>query len=114
MFSEGIPRPAVLLTALATFCLVGPETVARGPDLCLWRHLFQLSACPACGTTRALCAFFHGEFARAVAFNRNVLVAAPTLLSLVGVDTARWLSEVLKSAFSLNSPPQENKLLKSE
>ncbi len=104
MFSEGIPRPAVLLTALATFCLVRPETVAGGPDLCLWRNLLHVAACPACGTTRALCAFFHGEFARAVAFNQNVLVTAPTLLSLVGIDTARWLREVFRSAFSLNSP----------
>ncbi len=85
-FSQGIPRWAVLLVAVAAFCALPPEVLARGPDVCLWRHLFHLTACPACGSTRALAAFFHGRFAEALAFNRNVLATAPLLVSLLGLD----------------------------
>ncbi len=85
-FSQGIPRWAVLLAAVAAFCAIPPEVLARGPDLCLWRHLFHLGACPGCGSTRALAAFFHGRLAEALAFNRNVLATAPLLLSLLGLD----------------------------
>ena len=80
------PRLFALALALAGFCLVPPETLARGPDLCLWKHLFHLAACPACGSTRALAAFFHGRFAAAYAFNRNVIVTAPLLLGLLARD----------------------------
>jgi len=82
-FAKGIPRWAVLAGALGVFALVSPETLAHGPDLCLWRHLFHLSACPACGSTRALAAFFHGHFGQALAFNRNIVVTAPLLVGLL-------------------------------
>lgn len=90
-FATRIPRLFALALALAGFCLVSPETLARGPDLCLWRHLFHLAACPACGGTRALAAFFHGQFAAAFAFNRNVVVTAPLLLMLLAEDVWRRL-----------------------
>jgi Protein of unknown function (DUF2752) len=102
-FAQGIPRFAVLLAALLGFCLVPPELLARGPDLCLWRHLFNIAACPACGSTRALAAFFHGHLHQALAYNRNVLVTAPCLLTLLVRDLAalarspkglRWLGIV--------------------
>ncbi len=80
------PRPLILCVAVAAFCLVSPGTLGRGPDLCVWRHLFHLAACPACGSTRALAAFFHGRLAEALAFNRNVLATAPLLLSLLALD----------------------------
>ncbi len=86
VFSNGISRPAALLFALTCFCLLPPETLAQGPGLCLWRNLFHLSACPACGSTRALAAFFHGRFSQALAFNSNVLVTAPALLALLAID----------------------------
>jgi hypothetical protein len=81
----------MLAGALAAFCLVPPETVAHGPDLCLWKHLFHLAACPACGSTRALAAFFHGQFAQALAFNLNVVVTGPGLLALLALDMLRIL-----------------------
>jgi hypothetical protein len=89
IFAKGMPRWAVLAGVLALLCLVPPEIFARGPDLCLWRHLFHLSACPACGSTRALAAFFHGNFAQALAFNRNVVVTAPLLVALLLDDLRR-------------------------
>jgi len=86
MFAQGIPRLTVSLCALIGLCLVPPELLARGPDLCLWRHLFHIAACPACGSTRALAAFFHGHFRQALAYNRNVVVTAPGLLTLLARD----------------------------
>ena len=77
--------------ALAAFCLLPPELVSRGPDLCLWRRLLHLAACPACGSTRALAAFFHGRFGEAWAYNANVLVTAPLLLVLAAKDIFRLL-----------------------
>jgi hypothetical protein len=83
LFAQRVPRCIVLAVLLAGFCLISPETLSRGPDLCLWRHLFHLSTCPACGSTRALAAFFHGHFGRALAFNRNIVVTAPLLVGLL-------------------------------
>ena len=83
VFSKGIPRWLVLSLAVAAFLAVPPEVLARGPDLCLWKHLFHLVACPACGSTRALAAFFHGHIAQALAFNRNVVVTAPLLIGML-------------------------------
>jgi Protein of unknown function (DUF2752) len=87
-FAQGIPRLAVLLAALTGFCLVPPQFLARGPDLCVWRHLFHVAACPACGSTRALAAFFHGHFRLALAYNRNVVATAPGLLAMLAQDLA--------------------------
>jgi len=104
VFAKGIPRWLVLGAALMAFCLVPAETLARGPDLCLWKHVFHLVACPACGSTRALAAFFHGRFAEAVAFNRNVVVTGPGLLVLLALDALRILRRVCSSLpSSLNS-----------
>ena len=86
MFSKGVPRIVALAAALAFFVLVPPESLTQGPNLCLWRHLFHLSACPACGTLHALAAFFHGRFADAVRLNLNVLITGPLLLGLLASD----------------------------
>jgi len=94
IFAKGIPRWPVSVVALGAFVLVAPERFAHGPELCLWRHLFHLGACPACGSTRALAAFFHGRFAAALAFNRNVVVTAPTLLVLVAQDLVYLLRRI--------------------
>ena len=85
-FAKGIPRAVVLLAAVAAFCLVPLEALSHGPNLCLWCHLLRISACPACGSTRALAAFFHGHFSQALAFNRNVLVTAPTFIVVLVRD----------------------------
>jgi hypothetical protein len=94
IFAEGIPRWSVLVVVLGAFLLVSPERFAHGPDLCLWRRLFHLAACPACGSVRALAAFFHGRFADALAFNRNVVVTAPALLMLLAQDLVYRLRRI--------------------
>ncbi|HUY13715.1 MAG TPA: DUF2752 domain-containing protein [Terriglobia bacterium] len=81
-FAKGIPRLAVLATSIAILSLLPPRALERGPDLCLWSHLFHMARCPACGSTRALSALFHGQFGQALAYNHNVLVTGPVLLLL--------------------------------
>jgi hypothetical protein len=88
-FCKGLPRWLALSAALTFFAAAPPEILARGPDICLWKRLFHIAACPACGSTRALAAFFHGNIEQALAYNRNVLVTAPLLVSLLVVDAAR-------------------------
>lgn len=83
MFCKRVPRWAVVLAAVTVLMAVPPEVLARGPDLCLWKHLFHIAACPACGSTRALAAFFHGRFHQALAYNRNVIVTGPLLVGLL-------------------------------
>jgi hypothetical protein len=78
----------VLSLGLAVLVTVPPQVLARGPDICLWKHLFHLAACPACGSTRALAAFFHGHLAEALAYNRNVLVTGPLMIGLLIHDVA--------------------------
>jgi len=80
-----------LSLALGVFAALPPEVLGRGPDICLWKHLFGLAACPACGSTRALAAFFHGHLAQALAYNRNVLVTGPLLIGLLIQDAVRGL-----------------------
>jgi hypothetical protein len=94
LFSQGVPRLLALAVAIVAFCALPPEFFARGPDLCLWRHLWHISSCPACGSTRALAAFFHGRFLDALAFNRNIIVTAPCLLGLLGWDSLVLLRRV--------------------
>lgn len=94
IFAQGVPRWPVLVAALGAFALAPPEFFARGPDLCLWRHLFALESCPACGSTRALSAFFHGHFTAALAFNRNVLLTAPLLVVLLAEDVVGLLRRI--------------------
>jgi hypothetical protein len=82
-FSHDVVWAALVLLALGVFCLIPLDTWTRIPDLCLWRRLFHLAACPACGTTRALVCFFHGEWPAAWKYNANVVVTAPSLMVLV-------------------------------
>jgi len=93
LLGKDIRRICSLALAVIGFCLVRPEWFAQGPDLCLWRWLFDLPACPTCGSTRALAAFFHGEFRQALAFNPNVMVTAPGLLTLIAWDAHRLLQK---------------------
>ena len=88
LFCRGVPRLLAVAVVLAGFCILPPEALSRGPDLCLWRILLHLSECPACGSMHALAAFFHGRFGDALAYNRNVLVTAPLLVTLVAKDVS--------------------------
>ncbi len=95
-FSSGIPRVVALGAAIAFFCLISPGALSGCPDLCLWRHLFHLQACPACGTTRALAAIFHGHIGQALAFNRNVIATGPGLMVMFARDLLRGAKSIRK------------------
>ncbi len=86
IFSGGIPRWVVLSLAVVVLAALPPEALSLGPEICLWKHLFGLTACPACGSTRALAAFFHGRFSQALAYNHNVIVTGPMLIGLLAQD----------------------------
>jgi hypothetical protein len=96
IFWKGVPRWLVLSLALTLFVLVPPEVLGRGPDICLWKHLFRSTACPACGSTRALAAFFHGNLTQALAYNKNVLATGPLLLFLLTQDAVRLLRRLVE------------------
>ncbi len=84
-----------LVLALACFCFLPPHHLALGAYLCIWRRLFHLAACPACGSTQALAALFHGRLSEAVAFNPNVVVTAPGLLALIASDLRQVIGRTL-------------------
>jgi len=86
LFCRGVSRLLAVAIVVAGFCLLPPEVLSRAPNLCLWRHLVHLSACPACGSLHALAAFFHGRFGDALEYNRNVLITGPGLVALVLED----------------------------
>ena len=102
-FSRGLRRLLAIGIVLMGFCVLPPEVLSRGPDLCLWRHLLHRAACPACGTIRALAAFFHGGFRDALGYNRNVLVTAPVLVMLAAKD----MISLLTRGAGLRSEDQE-------
>jgi hypothetical protein len=87
LFCRGVPRLLAVAIVLAGFCILPPEALSRGPNLCLWRNLLHLGACPACGSLHALSAFFHGRWGDALTYNRNVLITGPGLIALAVKDT---------------------------
>ncbi len=93
LFCRGVPRLLAVGTVLAVFYALPPEVFSSGPNLCLWRRLLYLPDCPACGTLRALAAFFHGRWGEALAYNRNVLVTAPLLVMLAAKDVISGLKK---------------------
>jgi hypothetical protein len=95
LFCRGVPRLLAVAIVVAGFCILPPEALSRGPDLCLWRNLFHLAACPACGSMRALAAFFHGRLGEALAYNLNVLVTAPVLIALAAKDVFRVIRKMV-------------------
>jgi hypothetical protein len=54
------------------------------PDFCIWERIFGY--CPADGTTRALRAFFHGEWEQAMQYNLNILFVIPMIAGILVVD----------------------------
>ena len=113
--SHDVVWAALVFLALGSFCLIPLDSWTRVPDLCLWRRLFHLAACPACGSTRALVSFFHGEWPAAWKYNANVVVTAPSLMVLV-INYSLKLWRRLRSAQSSNlrSSPGLNTVLNAE
>ncbi len=92
--SRGVARciggatPASRLLLIGALCaLLGAlplRTLDALPQLCLWERL--LGWCPAHGTAHALVALLHGDPARALAYNPNVILVAPLITGLAARD----------------------------
>ena len=71
--------PAVMLLAAISILLrFPPEQYSLYPQ-CPVHHYFNI-LCPGCGTTRALAALLHGDFAEALRFNALTTLLSPIAL----------------------------------
>lgn len=83
----------IAISALVGFLgLLGPHRLENGPTLCLFRRLLG-RPCPACGMTRAMSALARGQVRSATDYNRLVLPAAFTLLTILARDLYQLLSK---------------------
>lgn len=64
-----------------------PLASVEGSRLCLWYHLFHID-CFGCGFTRSFFCFMHGEFTKAIAYNKMVFLV-PVVWALVVQDS--WM-----------------------
>ncbi len=58
-----------------TLAIVGPDRLARGPQICLISALIR-RPCPGCGMTRAASALLRGDVRRAIRMNPRIVVVA--------------------------------------
>lgn len=65
--------------------------------LCLWYHLFQVD-CFGCGFTRSFFCFMHGEFLKAIAYNKMILFIP---IVWVGVLQDSWMILTKSNRWSL-------------
>jgi hypothetical protein len=96
-----VPRTAFWIAAplvaasLAVLYYADPSTSAFYPA-CPLRAMTGL-LCPGCGTTRALHALLHGQFATAFRFNPMLFITAaaltPAVVSLLRGRTPRYLGQ---------------------
>jgi hypothetical protein len=79
-FFSGL-RLALLVAAPILFVAVPFSVLENGIDICLIKRVAGVE-CPGCGMTRALHLVAHGDFTRALVFNRGVVIVAPLLFGL--------------------------------
>ena len=95
-----------LLAALITSFLVTADDIETGRTVlsppCLSHLLFGVD-CPTCGLSRAFCALSHGEWTRAIQYNRG----APVAYGLAWVAGGLSLWGVVRSARELRACPGE-------
>ncbi len=71
----------LLLLGLIALAALPLPLLEALPAVCLFRNLFGFE-CPGCGMTRAIACILHGEFARALHYNRAVVVVLPLLCGI--------------------------------
>ncbi len=83
--SLGSPLGRVVAFSIGISVLVFVDAGSlRFPDFCIWERIFGY--CPADGTTRALNAFFHGEWEQSILYNVNILLVIPMIVGILVVD----------------------------
>jgi hypothetical protein len=80
-------RVAVILGGLAALALMPTAWLERSPSVCLYWNVFGVH-CPGCGMTRAFSALLHADFARALSFNKLVVVVFPAVVGVLAFDLA--------------------------
>lgn len=84
-------RVAAILGGLAALALAPTAWLERTPSVCLYWNVFGVH-CPGCGMTRAFSALLHTDYARALSFNRLVVVVFPVIVGVLAFDVAAAVS----------------------
>jgi hypothetical protein len=88
------------LLALLFSAAFGPEAMAGGAALqALGVEPRSCPGCPLCGMSRAFSCVTHGEFARALEFNRGVALAYPLAVALALCGPAFLVRDLWKGRF---------------
>ena len=80
-------RVVAILGGLAALALAPTAWLERTPSVCLYWNVFGVH-CPGCGMTRAISALLHADYARALSFNRLVVVVFPLIVGVLAFDLA--------------------------
>jgi len=83
-----VARLTIVLLFMALLAIVPPAAVERGPSFCIFKNLFGFE-CLGCGLTRAFSELLHGNLARAIRFNPLVIIAFPTVTTILVHDILR-------------------------
>ena len=76
------------------------DGLTNGPVICPFRLLFGIP-CPACGTTRSICAITEGRFADAIALNPlGYLVITFAIFWALKIKTLSLFNQRLNSRFA--------------
>jgi hypothetical protein len=83
-----LARVVTLSVGISVLAFVDAGSL-RFPDLCIWERISGY--CPANGTTRALTAFFRGEWEQSIRYNVNILLVIPMIAGILVVDIFRLI-----------------------
>ncbi len=97
-----ISRVILYVSIVLFFAIVPTEYIEGGPTICLFRNMIGVP-CLGCGLTRAISSIFHGNFVKALSYNKLIVIIFPLLCFLCFYDLLR-LSGLLSIKKTLNSP----------
>lgn len=83
-----LARVVIFSIGISVLAFVDAGSV-RLPDFCIWERIFGY--CPADGTTRALQAFFHGEWEQSIQYNLNILCVIPMIVGILVADILKLI-----------------------
>ncbi len=87
----------IILSLITITLLILPaDFFDSGSSICLSVVLFD-KQCYACGLTRAVQHFIHGEFATAYMYNKLVVIVLPLIIGLIGYELYKMYKKIYKS-----------------